>query len=439
MKIILMANPEAASSFFRLAVDAGLSESFRSLAPAILQTQGISFDDKVNITDRRGDTSHANLSLQEAFWTAALDGNFEGNRFKRCFFTPEGAAFLLEVCPNFFASAGAEKGIFKTIVQLSQADEHFPVEFRSRRLRGERTNNDGDAWLARVIQQQPSPSFFSHDAENAWAALLKMGSEQGILAFLEKRPNAWAIEASKGKPVLKALAPNLKQQVWNAFLESGQDPFQIMGNKPLWRAILPAAPTGLANRESFRESIEIWLKEEHRQGRLDDEGERYLCTIAFNEIFPRTSNGRQMTLTAAMQALEKTPASWVWTIPENKKLPAFMVFLGSTAKSKDGSPVAAGKKWVTAFDENPDWANALGESGRDIVRVANAILSKKSSQLPDRVTMETVEDPHVTDLVLKLCDLTKQPSEPWLSWMRSQKLDLSLRSSSSKNDRRPRL
>lgn len=434
-------NPMA-STFFRLACDAGLSESFRTLAPSLIQSQEISFEDAVTIVDRQGKTAHENLSLRQAFWTMALSESFEGGyEFKRRFFTTKGATFFQQACADFFTPGDDGESIFKTIVELSEVSENFPADFRTRYFRDERKNDEGgDAWLAQVIEQQAASSFFTKNAEQAWAALLRMGSEQGILAFLKKRPNAWSIEDAKGKPVLKALATTLKQEVWNVFLESGQNPLSALGNKPVWRALLPVAPVGVANRGSLRDGVENWLREQHRQGRLDEEGERYVCTISFNEIFPRTSNGQQMTLTAVKQLLEKTPARWVLATPENKKLPAFMVFLGSSAKNKDGKPVAAGGKWVEAFTDNKDWSEALGPSGREIVQIAAAVLANQENQLPVRLQKETVDNRHLSDFILKLCDLTKRPSEAWLRWVKAQNLEHTLAHTPESNARKsPRL
>ena len=437
-----MNSSSLASDFYALACDAGLSSSFQSLAPLLLNQSGLSFEQTFGLRNRQGEIVEEAISIKQAFWHTAISESVDAYNFKRRFFTPETAAFITSVCPDFWQLGEQGLGLFEAIAQLSKAGTDFPANFQTQYFRGERQTNNGDAWLAWAIEQMPSSTFSSKAAEAAWEGLLRMGSEQGLLAFVAKRPDAWSIADAKGRPAFKGLAQHLKQATWTAFLESGQDPKAPLGSRPLWRALLPAEPSSGANSGTLRKAIEDWLLDEHKQGGLDEEGERYLLTVTFNELFPRTLPAHRSlpSINQTLELLSKLPPSWVWATPPRKQLPAFMVFLGSTTKNKEGKTSPGGMRWVEAFQKNQSWKQALGPSGEEIVQIAAAMLSNQSKLLPATLSPATLTNAHLDDFVKKLAGLAKSPAEPWQSWLKAQRLEHTLAASSKEGGRRqPRL
>lgn len=419
---------EAATHFFRLACASGLDASFMALAPLLIHSAHLSFDQIVQVEDRQSRKNQREIPMGEAFWRAALQQVRGGDyQFELAFFTPKAAAFFNQVCPGFFDPGRHEHDPMDVIANVptlfADRQHHFSTKNQAR---GRQTDN-GAAWIGAVLDLQPAERFHTEIAAKVWETLLRLPSQEGMEAFLRKRPDAWLIPDEKGRPLIKAMAHHLKAKVWQTFLADGQDPQQLLGGKPFWQAMLPAKAVSPPASDSLRACIEHWLSEEWKAGRADALMQIQLARANLLQAFPQGSAGNNKpTINQAKEILHHSPPCWVWENFPGRPTPAFMVLLASTKKGSNGKPALAIADWAKSLHANGALARTLGEDGIQIVKIAKAIVSKNQDNLPSALCQATLENPHLEEFIDKMARLAETPSGPWLSWVKAQHLETHL-------------
>lgn len=417
---------EAATHFFRLACASGMDASFIALAPLLIESAQISMDHRVQVPDHQNRKNQLELSMGEALWKAALQQIPGYHQFEREFFTPKAAAFFNQVCPGFFDSGRHGHDPMEVIASIPTLFADRQYQFSTKNHARGRNTDTGAAWMGAVLDLQPAERFHTEMATKVWETLLRLPSQEGMEAFLRKRPDAWLIPDEKGRPLIKAMAHHLKAEVWQTFLAHGQDPKQLLGGKPFWQALLPAKAVSPPTDDSLRAGIEHWLSEEWKAGRADARMESQLAQAKLLHAFPQGSAGNnKLTITQAKEILHRAPPCWVWESFPGRTTPAFMALLASTKKGSNGKPVLASAEWAKSLHANGALARALGEEGIQIVKIAEAIASHNQEKLPSVLSQAVFTNPHLEEFIDKMAKAAGTPSGPWLSWVKAQHLETS--------------
>lgn len=405
-----MATPSLEQTAIDLALDAGLTEAYQTTLRWFASQPGFSFDHPVEVQESQH--TRKTLSLREAFWLGAVGdlGHYRSHKLKEHFFTPKVAQELQALDPHFFSKLPENQHLFEMVIELNQKDDEFRKAFETRYIQGAPHTNKGDAWLGVVLSQLTEEDHQRSEAALAWAALLRLDSQQGCRAFLEKNPNAWSLKKEGEKTsVFQSMNSRLSYAIWELFQEKADLYRQDASHKlPLWRRVLPQNPTSAAQSGSFRAGVEEWLGEEFTKHPTDSLMSDYLVSMAFLKVFPFNSAQSLPNFHNAKEVLEKAPVGWIEATPKGYGLPAYQALLLRTTGGKNNKFIE-GHQWAAALKANKKWWKALGPQGQLFVHLALAVKAKSMEQMPDSVTIDQLEQPAVQEFIGKLTTLHAVP------------------------------
>lgn len=405
-----MATPSLEQIAIDLALDAGLTPAYQTALRWFASQPGFSFEHPVEVQESQH--IRKTMSLRDAFWLGAR-GELDHHRtykLKEHFYTPKSAQELLDLDPHFFTKLPRGQHLFEMIIELNQKDDEFRDVFETRYIQGALRRDNGDAWLGVVLSQLKQEDHRRPDTALTWAALLRLDSQQGCRAFLEKNPNAWSLKKDGEKiSVFQSMNSRLSYAIWELFQEKADLYRQDASHKlPLWRRVLPQNPTSTAQSGTFRAGVEEWLGEEFAKRPTDSLMSDYLVSMAFFKVFPFNSAQSQPNFHNAKEVLEKAPVGWVEATPKGYSLPAYQALLLRTTGGKNNQLIE-GPQWAAALKANKKWWKALGPQGQVFVHLALAVKAKSMEKMPDSVTIDELEQPEVQEFIGKLTTLHAVP------------------------------